>query len=112
MELALENVESGAHRVEVSGWDSSNNFFVEKTMLHWSNGEREVSFQSPVRRGCVVFVRLLRPAFDCDNFPTAYQASGIESEPASGRTLVRLTRLRPRVPFKRVAQDFAFAEFK
>ena len=50
-----------SYRVEVSGWDSSENFFVEKTMLDWGHDEKkEVRLRSVLREGSVVFVRLLQ----------------------------------------------------
>ena len=68
MMFETESAGSRSCRVEISGWDSSENFFVEKAVLHWeSDGTREVRFRSMVRPGSVVFVRLLLPVFDSEN---------------------------------------------
>jgi hypothetical protein len=94
-----------SYRVEVSGWDARENFFVEKTFLEWSREERkEVSLRSPLREGCVVFVRLLQPLTNGNNFPIAYQAVGVTSKEPSGNVRVRLAQLRPRASFKETAR--------
>jgi hypothetical protein len=94
----VENEDS--YRVEVSGWDAKENFFVEKTMLHWSGDEhKEISLRSNVREGSVVFIRLLQPFSKAAGFPVPYKAASVTAE-ATARTLVRLARLRPRPPFK------------
>jgi hypothetical protein len=50
------------YRVEVSGWDAKENFFVEKTSLDWKEREgKTVALHVAVRVDSVLFVRLLRP---------------------------------------------------
>lgn len=50
-----------SYRVEVSGWDASENFFVEKTGLEWNREEKkEIVLRSFLLEGCVVFVSLLQ----------------------------------------------------
>lgn len=89
--------EPNTYRVEVSGWDSSENFFVEKTALRWGrNAQRQVILKARVREGCVLFVRLLQSAAMLNNVPIAYQAVGVEQPPSDGGTLVVLAPLRPR----------------
>ena len=100
-ELEMQN----SYRVEVSGWDASENFFVETTILNWSGDEgKQISLRSPVREGCVVFVRLLRPFVNADSIPVAYQVSQLVEQEASGCTTVRLAQLYPREPVKRTAE--------
>lgn len=95
-----ENLES-SYRVEVSGWDARENFFVEKTLLEWSVAEKkEISLRAALRQGCVVFVRLLQPIAIGNNFPVAYQAVGVTAKDPSGNTRVRLAQLRPRASFR------------
>ena len=85
-----------SYRVEVSGWDASENFFVEKTTLDWDRETRqEVSLRSILREGCVLFVRLLHPLDNTDNFPIAYQAVKVTAKGRSGWSRVRLAQLRP-----------------
>jgi hypothetical protein len=49
-----------SYRVEVSGWDARQNFFLAKTDLHWreDNG-KEIALPREVPDGAVLFVRLL-----------------------------------------------------
>lgn len=89
-----------SYRVEVSGWDTSDAFFVEKTMLDWSGGDRkEISLGSVLLEDAVVFVRLLQQVGKVDSVPIAYRASGVKTG-ENGRTIVQLARLHPRTPFK------------
>jgi hypothetical protein len=99
MEFRTE--ENSSYRVEVSGWDSRENFFVEKTMLEWILEEKkEVSLRTPLREGCVVFVRQLQPLVNGNNFPIAYQAVRVNAKDPSGNMRVRLAQLRPRTSFR------------
>jgi hypothetical protein len=98
--------ETNSYRVEISGWDASDQFFVEHSMLEWGPEERkEVSLRGVVREGCVVFVRLLQPKEDSDNFPIACQVVKVKGKDAEGRTLVQLEQLRPRAFFKQTARE-------
>ena len=93
--------QSNSYRVEVSGWDASENFFVEKTMLNWGRDEKkEIHLRSALREGSVVFVRLLPPIANGNNFPIAYQAQRIGPRNADGHARVHLAQLRPRPPYK------------
>ena len=50
------------YRVEVSGWDKSQTFFVEKSELEWSEESgKQVTLSSAIPDGAVVFLRLIRP---------------------------------------------------
>ncbi len=90
-----------SYRVEVSGWDALENFFVEKTVLSWSCEEKkEVSLRAPIREGCVVFVRLLQPVANGNNFPLAYQAVKVMPRDSTGARRVRLAQLRPRTSYR------------
>ena len=94
-----ENENSNSYRVEVSGWDASGKFFVEKTALTWGSDEKkEITLRSPLREGAVVFVRLLQSFAKSSHFPVPYQAANVTKD-AAGRTLVQLARLRARAPF-------------
>jgi len=86
-----------SYRVEVSGWDASDNFFVEKTLFSWVGAEKEISIRRAPRKDSVVFVRLLQP-FACGNFPIPYRVNRIGPRDADGKSKVYLARLRPRSP--------------
>lgn len=86
-----------AHRVEVSGWDAAENFFVEKTMMNEHSDEKqEVHLRCALREGCVVFVRLLQSTGDGSNFPVAYRARRVGARGDDGQSPVFLARLHPR----------------
>jgi hypothetical protein len=86
-----------SYRVEVSGWDAKQNFFVEKTVLNWKPEDRKaISLRSAIHVGTVVFVRLLQPASNGSNFPIAYQVLTSGAKDERGGINVSLERLRPR----------------
>jgi hypothetical protein len=66
-----------SYRVETSGWDVDENFFVEKTDLEWTEEEKTIHLQRPVRKGTVVFVRLMGIDVPENAFPVAYQAAAV-----------------------------------
>jgi hypothetical protein len=85
------------YRVEVSGWDARENFFVEKTMLDWgSGGRKEVFLRAFVRVGSILFVRLLQPLASENNFPITYQTVNVAKNAANGQMRISLEQLRPR----------------
>jgi len=90
-------LEENQYPVEVSGWDTAENFFVEKTLLHWDETEgKTVLLRSSLREGSVVFLRLLQPATNSNNFPIAYQAKRIDAPDNHGLARIFLVHLRPR----------------
>jgi hypothetical protein len=83
------------YQVEVSGWDSSLEFFVEKSELAWSeeSGKR-VALAHAVRTGTMIFVRLLCSASADRTSPVAYRAELLTTN-AEGFHQFRLTQVRP-----------------
>ena len=99
---ACSSDESG-YRVEVSGWDASENFFVEKTTLNWrDDASKQVLLRSSLREGAIVFIRLNRSATE-QIFPIAYRAQKISPHDARGLSRVSLVQVRPR-PAPRVGE--------
>jgi len=98
--LRVETTEDPGHRyrVEVSGWDAKENFFVEKTSLEW--GEREgktVALHVAVRVDSVLFVRLLRPLGGGADFPVPHRAVKVEERDQDTSCKdVGLEQLQPR----------------
>lgn len=85
------------YRVEVSGWDASESFFVEKTTLHWGDeGDKDIRLRSSLREGCVVFVRVLQRFSNAEAIPMAYQVARQSEPDDQGCTIVRLAQLYPR----------------
>lgn len=94
-----------SYRVEVSGWDASEGFFVEKTSLDWGHGtQMEIKLRSILREGCVVFVRLLQPVDDGANFPVAYRALKVTARDTDGWARIFLAKLRPRASYRETAR--------
>jgi hypothetical protein len=111
-QLSQEMANISSYRVEVSGWDASDAFFVEKTTLDWSGGDKKkISLQSALSEDAVVFVRLLQEFGKANSFPIAYRAASVEVV-ENGRTLVQLTRLHPQAPFKETASSSAESQSK
>lgn len=95
--MDLPTDELNCYCVEVSGWDARENFFVEKTSLDWAReGQKEVLLNSPLRNGCVVFVRPIQSIAQGNSFPVAYQAITLDEKNSLGRPRVCLQPLRPR----------------
>ena len=89
--------EENDYRVEVSGWDVTESFFVEKTALRWGRqGGKEICVQSPLRQGSVIFIRLLQPLASQNNFPIAYRAVSVGTRDARGLIRIGLEQLHPR----------------
>jgi len=85
------------YRVEVSGWDALDNFFVERTNLEWVNDQtKRVALRSALSEGSVVFMRLLQSFGDGTGLPIACNAVKVTAKDASGWIWVELARLHPR----------------
>jgi hypothetical protein len=103
------------YRVEVSGWDASEDFFVEKTGLEWNREEKkEIVLRSLLREGSVVFVRLLQSlgTTNTNAFPIAYHAVKVLPKDSSGQSRVFLEQLRPRETFKEASAIIASSTSK
>jgi hypothetical protein len=93
--MAVQNPFSSSYRVEVSGWDLSENFFVEKTLLEWTEpSQKSVYVRHPLRPGAIVFVRLIDPTAGSHAFPIAYQAQTIRPADYQGMNQILLVQLR------------------
>ncbi len=95
--MSPQNPVSISYRIEVSGWDLAENFFVEKTELDWSepHGKR-VYLRHALREHAVVFVRLIHPTASGHSFPVAYRVENIGPANGSGMRAVSLVQLNPR----------------
>lgn len=87
---------TSTYSVEVSGWDSTQSFFVEKSELFWNeeSGKR-LSLVHQLCPGTMIFVRLLQPTAPNRTFPVAYRAEPVGTTP-EGQQLFRVTRVQPR----------------
>lgn len=82
--------------VEVSGWDHSHAFFVERSELTWSEETGKLltlSRRLPPR--AMIFVRLLQPTDGERAFPVAYETEAL-SDASERSQQFRITRAVPR----------------
>jgi hypothetical protein len=83
--------------VEVSGWNSKENFFVETTSLEWTpDGSKSVRIKADLRHGSIIFLRLLQRGPATNQFPVAYQTTEQSSRDRDGRSRVSLQQMHPR----------------
>jgi hypothetical protein len=85
------------YSVEVSGWDISEGFFVEKCELEWNEQSGKcVALRRMLSEGAHVFVRLLQPmSAECSS-SVAYEAHFAGSRP-DGHCQFRLVAAHPRL---------------
>ena len=96
-----------SYRVEVSGWDAPEDFFVEKTSLDWKEPEgKSVALHAAIRLDSVLFIRLLRPLGGGAGIPVPYRAVRVEAKPRDETAhVVCLEPLQPRLGLReRVAR--------
>jgi len=87
---------SGCYRVEVSGWDEDEMFFVEKSQLAGNDlTGRHIALQHKLAEGTIVFVRLLHSTAYQQTCPAAYQVEFIGND-GSGCYEFRLHPAQPR----------------
>ena len=95
--LVVSQEVAAAYRVEVSGWDRTQEFFVEKTDLQWSEESGKLVLLSHVvTPGALLFLRLLHPTSLDRTHPVPYQADPVGEETENGQYLVRLVQAHPR----------------
>lgn len=87
---------SSTYSVEVSGWDVSHAFFVERSELHWSEDTgKQLTLSHRLPPGAMIFVRLLQPTDGDRAFPVAYEAEALSCDLERPQQF-RLTRVVPR----------------
>ena len=87
---------AGTYSVEVSGWDRSHIFFVERSELTWSEETGKLlTLSRRLPSSAMIFVRLLQPTDGERAFPVAYETEALSD--ASERTQqFRIKRVVPR----------------
>ncbi len=95
MILTAEHPATSLYRVEVSGWDDNQAFFVENSELEWAEDSgKQVTLNRGLSEGAVIFLRLLQPISPICNdrsHPVACQAELVARNPEGQRQF----RLRP-----------------
>jgi hypothetical protein len=85
-----------ASRVEVSGWDEDEIFFVEKSELSWDDfAGKHISLKHMLAEGALVFLRTLQPDSLQRSFPIPYEAEFIGCD-VQGSHEFRLNPVQPR----------------
>lgn len=103
--MDAEEKKGGSYRVEVSGWDSGENFFVEKTLLSWQeNGSKKVLLRTPLSEGTLVFVRLTNDSQGGPGIPVTYQVERVGRSASEQGREVQLERLHPKVAEAKVTR--------
>jgi hypothetical protein len=88
---------SGSYRVEISGWDLNEEFFVEKTDLVWTRGgEKKLLSRHALPNGAIIFVRLATPGVSCNSVPVVYRVDNVQPMNSAGECEMRLLQLNPR----------------
>lgn len=83
---------TNTYSVEVSGWDDSLSFFVEKTELFWNaETDKFLTLSRLLCPGTMIFVRLLQPTAVERSFPVAYRAKAAATTP-EGKHQFRVRR--------------------
>jgi hypothetical protein len=85
------------YEVEVSGWDSAENFFVEKCELEWNeDSAKQVTLKSTLDDSAILLVRLLQPGASDRSYPVVFEAELI-GKTKNGLHQFRLNRAVPRL---------------
>ena len=88
---------ASVYRVEVSGWDSTQTYFVEKSELEWDEETgKQVVLSRTMRERAILFVRLLQPTAPDRSFPVPYEVEFIAAMD-NGHQQFRIHRVRPRM---------------
>lgn len=96
MSLSVRFPITSLYRVEVSGWDKSQTFFVEKSELEWNEESgKHVTLSSAVPDGSVVFLRLIQPLSADSSQAVPYETEFVSITPG-GQNQFRLHPVSPR----------------
>jgi len=96
MTLSAPSAVTTMYRVEVSGWDCTQCFFVEKAELEWSeSGDKLVTLRRQIREGTILFLRLLQATSPDRAHPVPYTAESV-GQPGPHQWEYRLRQVLPR----------------
>jgi hypothetical protein len=94
------------YRIEVSGWDANECFFVEKSLLEWrESAGKKLALKAQIRIGSVLFIRLVQPLGGGTTFPTPYRAVRFGDDPSGSGSVVNIEQLQPRLRVRETASD-------
>lgn len=96
MPLLEREALASTYSVEVSGWDHSHTFFVERSELCWNEDTgKQLTLSRRLPPGAMIFVRLLQPTDAERTFPVAYEVEALSADSEKPQQF-RLTRVVPR----------------
>jgi hypothetical protein len=91
--------EGATYRVQISGWDSRKDFFLETVALEWlPSGGKRVCLRHPPQKNDLVFVRLLLPLDNDHTCPVPCVVEQIIGPDESGYFFVILAPVHPTCP--------------
>lgn len=106
--MASQEREQTGCRVEISGWDLGENFFVEKAILCLcDDGSRSVLLRTPLRVGGLVFVRPSGHSSAARAIPVTYQVATMNGNASGDGREIHLTERDPRHRSPRELTRFA-----
>lgn len=95
--MAFDEMHESRSRVEVSGWDMAEEFFVEKGFLSvGGDGVQRIMLQTGLRLGSFVFLRCIDGASAFRSVPVTYQVVSISENWARAGREFSLRPVRPR----------------
>jgi len=103
-------VEIAGQMAEISGWDTDENFFVEKAVVQPHGDGNKVDLRARLRVGSLLFVRLFEMTSLNRTVPVAYRVSCISRNAGRGARAVEMIELRPREMATRAMWQFTFRE--
>jgi len=84
------------YAIEISGWDSEEQFFVERCELQWNEESgKQVGLRRAVNDNAILLVRLLKGGDPDRSQPVAYEAEGM-GRTKTGMYQFRLNMVAPR----------------
>ena len=93
--MSAETIAETTYPIEISGWDLNENFFVERADLEWSEGEKKVRLQHALRKGALVFIRLLGESKQANPYPLAYEIKDVTYQQPLQTYETLLTQMHP-----------------
>ena len=95
--VILETIpQTDGYRVEASGWDENDIFFVEKSQLARDEfAGKYIALDHMLADGAIIFVRMLQPSALRRSSPVAYEAEFVGCSP-EGNHRFRLSDAKPR----------------
>lgn len=66
------------YKIEISGWDFENKFFVENTALRWNEQAKKTVLHRRVAPGSMIFVRLAGALDARTSSPVPYEAVSVD----------------------------------